>query len=39
MQYKCLDNSGTNACGIFLRARKIRHAGCEVVKWAHYEAK
>jgi len=26
------DNSGTKACGIFACARKIWHAGCEVVK-------
>ena len=26
------DNSGTNACSIFLHAGKIQHAGCEVVK-------
>jgi len=26
------DNSGTKACGIFVRAGKIHHAGCEVVK-------
>jgi len=32
------DNSGTVVCDIFLCAWKIRHAGCEVVKWAHYEA-
>jgi len=32
------DNSGTEACSIFLYARKIWHAGCEVVKWAHDEA-
>jgi len=33
------DNSGNKACGIFLHARKIQRAGCEMVKWANYEGK
>jgi len=35
----CSTNLPDNSGSIFLHAGKIRHAGCEMVKWSHYEAK